>query len=1057
MAVTANFARSGDGTLAHSKCAGAGMLAHSKCALGTPHGRRPRLPASPTLLPLLAVVSATLFSSVCVQRCFVLPNTDPLSELKAAMSAENKALFKRVNDIATVERVSTEAVALVSTGPHSHAARTATHTLHIHALTAFPLSFAVAGFDIGVQCMPCNITQAMLGGSGAGGGTGSAVAGPSQTSSAVAGSATHTERVVCCNCGHHSRSVRGHQVHCSVREGSKVRCKGAACIPLSAWNEQREQEAAAEGVRAMAARHFVDAEAGRINSAMHDLFYNKMTPQTTIDSFGSLLKDHDARCKAELLRRLGDGKTPAEKDELAQRVADIFSSSSQIETKGELYERVNPAPARRRDLVDRPDKNGRAQGPRRGDHVYDVPICDGLRAIVRDNPHVLTTWQQAADSWASPKAGESITTYCDITDGSVFREHPELGIDADADWSDNSLRLGFIIYYDEVEVCNAIGHNCGVHKIGLFYWGILNYDASVRMDLNNIQLATVVLDADVSYYGVEQIVSGPPGEPNWPHGTSIGASLRALDTGITIPESKDGDYVDKKLCGWLILVSADNPAAALLTGTMIATGANRFCRQCTVDRTKAGFDAPCSFVSDRAPAPELRTQANRLEDMESCGNDQKKMHAAGWKSWSHAFARCGPHFDFLTSIPEDLMHDLFEGITKGELAHFIFYCEREKGFFKLDDLNKQLDLHDWPGGNRPCPYFTRSFLLGETANVGRTKAAKRKKQAVEEEEEESTGGGYVPKSGAHVHMTAGQMLTFARHSTQLFINLGVPPDDPAFQAWQTHMSLINLLMQHSLTPDEIQQIDQTIQSHQEQLQALSEVYPNIWKPKHHYACHFPLDIQHFGPPRHYWCMRFEAMNQVFKKIAVGGSYRDTTRRLAEFWCMRSALARQSNRPWEDWANTRILRGTETLTLAREDLSDHTQAALEAFSDSFGDVVTTSLISELQHDGHTITEECWLYLKLDSQEEPVLVSLHPHSAMFTMDGTYFFHVKLFPGVPLSSSTPLRTATIPAGVESILDIVALDEILEMTVLWPSFSDLSSCERGEQGSLKLVFTQI
>ena len=177
---TANFARSGDGTLAHSKCAGAGMLAHSKCALGTPHGRRPSLPASPTLLPLLAVVSATLFSSVCVQRCFVLPNTDPLSELKAAMSAENKALFKRVNDIATVERVSTEAVALVSTGPHSHAARTATHTLHIHALTAFPLSFAVAGFDIGVQCMPCNITQAMLGGSGAGGGTGSAVAGPSQ-------------------------------------------------------------------------------------------------------------------------------------------------------------------------------------------------------------------------------------------------------------------------------------------------------------------------------------------------------------------------------------------------------------------------------------------------------------------------------------------------------------------------------------------------------------------------------------------------------------------------------------------------------------------------------------------------------------------------------------------------------------------------------------------------------------------------------------------------------------------------------------------------------------
>ena len=876
-------------------------------------------------------------------------------------------------------------------------------------------------------------------------------------SSAVAGSANHTGRVVCCKCGHHSRNVHGHQIHCSDRQGSKVRCQGATCIPFSDWKKEREQELAAKGVRDMAAAHFVDSEADFVNSAFNNLYYNKMTPQTTIDSFGELLKDHDARCKAELIRRLGDGKTPAEKDELAQTIADVFSASSHVETKGELYARVQPAPARRRDLVDRPDKHGRAQGPRRGDHVYDVPICDGLKTLVRDNPHLLTTWQQAADNWARPEAGESITVYSDITDGSVFREHPELGINADR--SDNSLRLGFIIYYDEVEVCNAIGHNCGVHKIGLFYWGILNYHASVRMDLNNIQLATVVLDADVFYYGVEQIVSGPPAERNWPHGTSIGASLRALDSGIKIPQSEGGRFTDILMRGWLIIVSADNPAAALLTGTMIATGANRFCRQCTIDRTKVGFDAPCSFVSNRAPTPELRTQAGRRKDMQDCGNDQKKMHAAGWKSWSHAFTRCGPHFDFLVSVPEDVMHDLFEGITKGELAHFIFYCEREKGFFKLDDLNKWLDRYDWPGGSRPCPYFTRSFLLGETATTGKSKAAKRKKQTVEEgeEETESAAAGFVPKSGAHVSMTAGQMLTFARHSTQLFINLGVPLDDPAFQAWQTHITLINLLMQHSLTPEEIQEIDKNILSHQEQLRALAHVYPNIWKPKHHYVCHFPLDILHFGPARHYWCMRFEAMNQVFKKIAVGGSYRDTTRRLAEFWCMRSALARQRGRPWEDWANTRAVQGTAILKLARKDASDHTQAALEAFSDSFGDVVTTSLISELQHDGHTITEECWLYLKLDSQEKPILVSLNPQSAMFTMDNATFFHVMLFPDIELSTPTPLYTCTIPAASEPISDIVALDEIIGMNVLWPSFSELSACERDEEGDFKLVFTQI
>ena len=792
----------------------------------------------------------------------------------------------------------------------------------------------------------------------------------------------------------------------------------------------------------------MNSETESINTAFNDMYYNRMTPQTTLDSFGELLRAHDARCKAEVLRRLGEGKSQVEKNLLMRTIADAFSASSHLESKGEMYARVQPAPARMRELVDRPDSKGKPQGPRRGDHVYDVPICDGLRAIVRDNPDILAAWRDVAGTWASPKAGEHVTVYCDITDGSVFRQHPELGINADR--TDGALRLGFILYYDEVEVCNAIGHNCGVHKIGLFYWSLINYDPSVRMDLSNIHLATVVLDADVSYYGVEQIVSGPPAEPDWPHGTSIGASLRALDRGITLSQSEGGAFVDILTRGWLVVVSADNPAAALLTGTMGGTGANRFCRQCNVDRRKHGFDAPCSFVSDRAPAPPLRTQAGRLQDMNDCGDNETKMKSAGWNSWAHAFSRCGPHFDFLTSVPEDCMHDLLEGITKGELAHFIFYCERIKQYFALDDLNQWLDKFSWPEGRRPCPYFTRSFLSGETAAKGQGKARKRKKQACAEVE--SSDVSYVPKAGAHVHMTSGQMLTFARHSSQLFINLGVPLDDPAFQAWRSHMCLINKLMQHSLTADEVLEIDQLIIHHQEQLKALSHAYPNIWKPKHHYICHFPLDIWHFGPPRHYWCMRFEAMNQVFKKIAVGGSYRDTTRRLAEFWCMRSALARQRRRPWEDWATTRIAQGSEMLSLSRGDAPAHVQAALEAFAEVFGDHLTTSLILELHHDGHTITAESWLYLTLDTVAEPILASLHPHSGMFTMDGAYFFHLMVHPQVALSKPTPLRTAHVPASLELVPMIVSLDEIVEMAVLWPSAS-----EEGEQGNTRWDFTEV
>ena len=204
--------------------------------------------------------------------------------------------------------------------------------------------------------------------------------------------------------------------------------------------------------------------------------------------------------------------------------------------------------------------------------------------------------------------------YSDITDGSFFREHPELGVEADR--SDDALRLGFIIYYDEVEVVNAIGQFAGTHKIGLFYWALLNIGQHERMDLQNIHLATVVLDADVSYYGAEQMVSGPPNEPNWlpcgRGGSSIGASLRALHDGIQLHEPRGATYKPELTRGWLVVVSADNPAAALLTGTMIGTSAVRFCRQCNVDRHKEGFDWPCSFVADAA-APRQSKKAKKTK------------------------------------------------------------------------------------------------------------------------------------------------------------------------------------------------------------------------------------------------------------------------------------------------------------------------------------------------------------------------------------------------------------------------------------------------------------
>ena len=73
-------------------------------------------------------------------------------------------------------------------------------------------------------------------------------------------------------------------------------------------------------------------------------------------------------------------------------------------------------------------------------------------------------------------------------------------------------------------------------------------------------------------------------------------------------------------------------------------------------------------------------------------------------------------------------------------------------------------------------------------------------------------------------------------------------------------------------------------------------------------------------------------------------------------------------------------------------------------------------------------------------------------MFTMIGPYFFNLAIYEGVALGNPTPLRTVHVPATLQPVFDIVSLDEIVEMTVLWPS-----SAKEDEQGGVRWDFTEV
>lgn len=257
-----------------------------------------------------------------------------------------------------------------------------------------------------------------------------------------------------------------------------------------------------------------------------------------------------------------------------------------------LRKLIKPVDPVRRELIDQPDANGKRTGPRSGDFVYDIPMPKELQHMFATDPEVVAQMRTAAEAWRKerPEAGSSRYVYADLPDGAIMQNHPELGIHADC--TDGSLRLAFILYYDDLEVVNPLGAFHGKHKLGMFYWALVNIDPSVRMAFHNLHLMTVAFTYDIDYYGIGQVLSGLPGD------SSFGSAMTALNDGIHVPLPGSNLRQEKGVFvrGWAVCLSADFPAAALCCGFKKSVSAACFCRECDVNQKSEDYPAAVSFL-----------------------------------------------------------------------------------------------------------------------------------------------------------------------------------------------------------------------------------------------------------------------------------------------------------------------------------------------------------------------------------------------------------------------------------------------------------------------------
>jgi len=63
----------------------------------------------------------------------------------------------------------------------------------------------------------------------------------------------------------------------------------------------------------------------------------------------------------------------------------------------------------------------------------------------------------------------------------------------------NNLRI--ILYYDDLEMCNALGDSAGIYKGGMFYFTLANLTRKHYSNLKNIYLVAVSHSEDFKTFG----------------------------------------------------------------------------------------------------------------------------------------------------------------------------------------------------------------------------------------------------------------------------------------------------------------------------------------------------------------------------------------------------------------------------------------------------------------------------------------------------------------------------------------------------------------------------
>lgn len=352
-----------------------------------------------------------------------------------------------------------------------------------------------------------------------------------------------------------------------------------------------------------------------------------------------------------------------------------------------------------------------------------------------------------------------------------------------------------IMYFNDFECGNPLGSHAGIYKIGAVYYTLGAMPLQYSTRLENIFVALLFHSDDRKFYGNKSVFA-----------PLLYELLHLAKEGISITIDNQCIQVYFELT----IINGDNLGVHSILGLTESFSSNYFCRFCTSSK--------------------LDTQKQLSESLETIrqpGNYQEHLENSAFGVKTECIWNELPNFHIYENICCDIMHDLFEGVFRYDMALIIRHLV-ESNYCSLDILNSRI------------LYFT--FHKSEN------KPPQIKSEQINK---------------AFIIMSAAEMLCLVRNFKFIVGDL-VPEANLVWTFYLKLLDITNIVCSKSIARPAIDMLDVLITEHH---QLYISAFQQNLKPKHHFMVHYKRVLLATGPLSLLSCMRFEAKHRDFKNIA----------------------------------------------------------------------------------------------------------------------------------------------------------------------------------------------